>query len=116
QEAQLAPCRDWLLVQGPEGSGKAALVARLLEQLLTLGYQCCFIGADLGPSGPPAGGMQAFGHAHQAPRLTDVLAALEQPNASVAINLAALSVESRAVFAEALLLQLQALHDRLGRP
>ncbi len=35
---------------------------------------------------------------------------------SVAINLAALAVETRPVFTDALLVQLQALHDRLGRP
>jgi HAD superfamily hydrolase (TIGR01484 family) len=116
QEAQLAPCRDWLLVHGPRGSGKAALVCRLLEQLVSLSYQCCLIGADLGQSAPLTSGLKKFGHAHEAPRLTDILAALEKPNASVAVNLAALPVESRPVFTDALLLQLQALHDRLGRP
>ena len=57
-----------------------------------------------------------FGDVHEVPRLTDILSALDQPTASVAINLAALAVETRAVFTDALLVQLQALHDRLGRP
>jgi len=50
------------------------------------------------------------------PRITDILSALDQPTGSVAINLAALAVETRPVFTDALLVQLQALHDRLGRP
>ena len=36
-----------------------------------------------------AGRGQVFGDAHEVPRLTDILAALDQPTASVAINLAA---------------------------
>ena len=60
--------------------------------------------------------MTVFGDAHEVPRLTDILSALDQPTASVAINLAALTVDTRPVFADALLVQLQALHDRLGRP
>ena len=57
-----------------------------------------------------------FGDAHEVPRLTEILSALDQPTTSVAINLAALTVETRPVFTDALLVQLQALHDRLGRP
>ena len=60
--------------------------------------------------------VEVFGDAHEVPRLTDILSALDQPTASVAINLAALAVETRPVFTDALLVQLQALHDRLGRP
>ena len=62
------------------------------------------------------GEVEVFGDAHEVPRLTDILTALDQPTASVAINLAALAVETRPVFTDALLVQLQALHDRLGRP
>ena len=60
--------------------------------------------------------MSSWGDAHEAPRLTDVLTALEQPTHSIEINLAALPPETRPVFVDALLLQLQALHDRAGRP
>jgi hypothetical protein len=45
-----------------------------------------------------------------------VLTALEAPSHSIEINLAALPPETRPVFVDALLLQLQALHDRAGRP
>jgi hydroxymethylpyrimidine pyrophosphatase-like HAD family hydrolase len=115
RETDFVPCRDSLVVHGPPGSGKAALCARLLEQLLTLSYQCCVIGAEANGL-QTAAAVATFGDAHEAPRLTDILAALEQPTASVAINLAALPVETRPVFMDALFLQLQALHDRVGRP
>jgi hypothetical protein len=60
--------------------------------------------------------MSTWGDAHDAPRLTDVLTALEPPTHSIEVNLAALPPETRPVFVDALLLQLQALHDRAGRP
>ena len=112
---EVTPCHDSLLVHGPDGSGKAALCNRLLEQFLASGYQCCVIDAQVSDLQLPIE-VEVFGDAHEVPRLTDILTALDQPNASVAINLAALAVEARPVFTDALLVQLQALHDRLGRP
>ena len=112
---ELTPCQDSLLVHGPDGSGKAALCNRLLDQFLASSYQCCIIDAEMGGLRVPAE-VEVFGDAHEVPRLTDILTALDQPTASVAINLAALAVETRPVFTDALLVQLQALHDRLGRP
>lgn len=111
----IMPCQDSVLVHGQAGSGKIALCNRLLEQFLARSYQCCIIGAEVAGLRVPAG-VECFGDAHEVPRLTDILAALDQPTASVAINLAALAVETRPIFADALLVQLQALHDRLGRP
>lgn len=117
QQANLVPCRDSMVLCGPAGSGKAAICRYLLEQLLNHSYQCCVLGANLGGASHalPAQ-VLLFGDGREAPRLTDVLSALEQPTASVAIDLAALSVQTRPLFTDALLLQLQALHDRLGRP
>jgi hydroxymethylpyrimidine pyrophosphatase-like HAD family hydrolase len=112
---EITPCQDSLLVHGPDGTGKAALCNRLLEQFLASSYQCCVIDAEVGEMQVP-GEMEVFGDAHEVPRLTDILSALDQPTASVAINLAALAVETRPVFTDALLVQLQALHDRRGRP
>ena len=112
---EITPCRDSLLVHGPDGTGKAALCNRLLEQFLVSSYQCCIIDAAVGGLHVP-GDVQVFGDAHEVPRITDILAALDQPTASVAINLAGLGAETRPVFTDALLVQLQALHDRLGRP
>jgi hydroxymethylpyrimidine pyrophosphatase-like HAD family hydrolase len=112
---EITPCRDSVLVHGPDGTGKAALCARLLDQFLASGYQCCIMGAEVGDMRVP-GEVEVFGDAHEVPRLTEILSALDQPTTSVAINLAALTVETRPVFTDALLVQLQALHDRLGRP
>jgi haloacid dehalogenase-like hydrolase len=112
---EITPCHDSILVRGPAGTGKAALCNRLLDQFLESSYQCCIIGAEVGGMRVP-GEVEVFGDAHEVPRLTDILSALDQPTASVAINLAALAVETRPVFTDALLVQLQALHDRLGRP
>lgn len=115
EAVEITPCHDSVLVHGPAGSGKAALCNRLLDQFLTSGYQCCIIGAEIGGMRVP-GDVEVFGDAHEVPRLTDILGALDQPAASLAINLAALPVATRPVFTDALLVQLQALHDRLGRP
>lgn len=119
-EITLAPYQDSLLVSGQDEAARTMICNRLLEQLMEEGYQCCIIGADR--STPPASSRGAFvkmsgwGDAHEAPRLTDILLALEQPTQSIEINLAALPPETRPVFIDALLLQLQALHDRAGRP
>jgi hydroxymethylpyrimidine pyrophosphatase-like HAD family hydrolase len=112
---EITPGQDSILVHGPAGSGKVALCSRLLEPFLASSYQCCIIGAEVGGLQVP-GEVEVFGDTHEVPRLTDILGALDQPTTSVAINLAALAVETRPVFTDALLVQLQALHDRLGRP
>ena len=120
QEVALSPCQDSVLVSGADETLRTIICNRLLEQLMQQDYQCCVIGADRNmPVASPRGafaGMSSWGNAHDAPRLTDVLTALEQPIQSTEINLAALPAETRPVFIDALLLQLQALHDRAGRP
>lgn len=120
REVTLAPCQDSVLISGPDEASRTVICNRLLEQLMQQDYQCCVIGADrnfrmASPRGA-FGDMSSWGDAHEAPRLTDVLAALEHPTHSIEINLAALPSETRPVFVDALLLQLQALHDRAGRP
>jgi HAD superfamily hydrolase (TIGR01484 family) len=120
REVTLSPCQDSVLVSGADETLRTMICNRLLEQLMHQDYQCCVIGADRNtPVASPRGafaGMSSWGDAHEAPRLTDVLTALEQPTQSIEINLAALPAETRPVFIDALLLQLQALHDRAGRP
>lgn len=119
-DVMLSPCQDSVLVSGPDETARAMICNRLLEQLMQQDYQCCVIGADRNvPVASPRGAfaeMSSWGDAHDAPRLTDVLAAFEPPTHSIEINLAALPPETRPVFVDALLLQLQALHDRTGRP
>jgi hydroxymethylpyrimidine pyrophosphatase-like HAD family hydrolase len=120
REVTLSPCQDSLLVSGPDEAARRTICNCLLEQLMEQGYQCCVIDADrTTPLASPRGAfanMTGWGDAHEAPRLTDILLALEQPTSSIEINLAALPPETRPVFVDALLLQLQALHDRAGRP
>jgi hydroxymethylpyrimidine pyrophosphatase-like HAD family hydrolase len=115
-DISFAPCRDSLLICGPLGAGKAVISESMLQQLLVQEYQCCIIEAEIARTPTLRPGVIALGDPHEAPRLTDALSVLEQPNVSVSMNLAALAPETRPVFAEALLLQLQALHDRVGRP
>lgn len=120
REITLSPCQDSLLVSGPDEAARTMICNRLLEQLMEQDYQCCVIGADRNtPLASPRGvfaSMTSWGDVHEAPRLTDILTALEQPARSIEINLAALPAETRPVFIDALLLQLQALHERAGRP
>lgn len=116
-EFSIAPYYDSLLLCGRRGQGKTALGNRLFGELQQRGYQCCVIGADLaGQDAPQSAEMNVFGHPHEPPRLSDIMNALEHPSCSVAVNLAAMPAEARQIFAYTLLLQLQALHDRVGRP
>jgi hydroxymethylpyrimidine pyrophosphatase-like HAD family hydrolase len=115
-EISIEACKEAVLVCGPPDSGKAAVCTGLLQQLLRHKYQCCVIGTDVDGTYALLPGISVFGAAHEIPRLTDILDALEHPAKSIAINLAALPMETRSVFVDALLLQLQALHDRVGRP
>ncbi|WP_198683352.1 HAD family hydrolase [Peristeroidobacter agariperforans] len=120
REILLSPCQDSVLVSGPDEAARSLICNRLLDQLMQQDYQCCVIGADrnvpFAASRSSFADMSSWGDAHDAPRLTDVLTALEPPTHSIEINLAALPPETRPVFVDALLLQLQALHDRAGRP
>lgn len=115
-EVSIEPCKEAVLVCGPPDSGKAAVCTGLLQQLLRQKYQCCVIGTDVNGSYALLPGINIFGDAHEIPRLTDILDTLEHPASSIAINLAALPMDTRPVFVDALLLQIQALHDRVGRP
>lgn len=119
REIMLSPCQDSVLVSGPDEVARTVICNRLLEQLMQQDYQCCVIGADRNvpiASARTSFAQMSWGDAHEAPRLTDVLTSLELPTRSIEINLAALPPETRPVFVDALLLQLQALHDRAGRP
>ncbi|HEX2492662.1 MAG TPA: HAD-IIB family hydrolase [Steroidobacter sp.] len=116
REIWIAPGRDSLIVCGPAGASQSAVCERLLQELLALEYQCCIVEDETGGDRTVRSGVAAFGEAHDAPRLTDAMNALEQPAMSVAMNVAALPAEMRPMFTEALLVHLQALHDRVGRP
>jgi HAD superfamily hydrolase (TIGR01484 family) len=114
EEFHLEPVFDSLLVCDSRGRNTSGFGQSLMAQLDSHAYQCCIIGTHLTPE-RLASSIDTFGSAQEAPRLSALMEALEQGR-SVAVNLAALPAESRPVFAETLLLQLQALHDRVGRP
>lgn len=114
EEFHLAPVFDSLLVCDSRVRTNVSFGQSLMEQLDAHGYQCCIIDTRLTPE-RLAGSIDLFGSTQEAPRLSALMDALEQGR-SVIVNLAALPAESRPVFAETLLLQLQALHDRVGRP
>lgn len=116
QEATIQPMEASLLVCGPDGSGKAAMCHKLLDQLLNHHYQCCIIGVDLNGKHTLPAKIEVFGDAQQPPQMDDILSAMENPDNSIAVNLAALPVRQMPMFANTLLLQLQALHARIGRP
>lgn len=116
QEAIIPPMEASLLVCGPDGSGKAAMCNKLLDQFLNHQYQCCVIGVDLSSRHTLPAKFEVFGDVAQPPLLEDILNAMENPANSIGVNLAALPVKQMPVFANALLVQLQALHDRMGRP
>ncbi len=116
EELILRPFQDSLLIVGPVGSGKRALCRALLDRLSTVHYQCCVIAAEMNEQSTLRRGLVSCGASHEVPRLTDVMQVMEQPDVGVFVNVAGLSVEGRLAFTEALLLQLQALHDRAGRP
>ncbi len=115
-ELSVAPYFDSLLICGPRGSGKEAVCAQILRQMQSGDYQYCVIGAGSSRLFAAGSGVRVYGDAHEAPRLSEIMSALEHPTASAMLDLAGLPAESRSVFVEALLVQLQALHDRVGRP
>jgi hypothetical protein len=115
-ELLLNPFQDSLLIVGPSGSGRRKVCRALLSRLDALDYQCCVIAAEAHETPELGRGLARCGSQHEGPRLTDIMLAIEEPSISVFVNVAALLVEARAAFVEALLLQLHALHDRAGRP
>lgn len=116
QEVTIAPLEASLLVCGPEGSGKSAMCNRLLDQLLNHSYQCCVIGVDVNARRAVPARVEVFGDVQEPPQLAEILSAMEKPENSIAVNLGALPSTQMPTFANTLLLQLQALHDRIGRP
>jgi hydroxymethylpyrimidine pyrophosphatase-like HAD family hydrolase len=115
-EIKLHPSQDSLLLLGAPGSGKRAVCRTLLDRLHELDYQCCVVAAETERNFASSSGLVACGSPHEVPRLSDVMRAMEQPDVGVFVNVAGLGVDARVAFTEALLLQLQALHDRAGRP
>jgi HAD superfamily hydrolase (TIGR01484 family) len=110
----LAPCGPNLLIAGSSGSGKSTLATSLLEQLMSRGYQCCVIDPE-GDYGELPDAI-VVGSAKQEPEMAAIVNALEQPATNLVIDLLGVKLADRPDFAVGMLLKLQEIRTRLGRP
>ncbi|HWI59360.1 MAG TPA: DUF87 domain-containing protein, partial [Bacillota bacterium] len=103
-----------LLLAGTSGGGKSSLVTGLVERLLDGGYQVCIFD----PEGdyPQLERTIVLGDSQRAPAREEVTKALEQPEASVVVNLMGLTLEDRPRCFQRLLADLLELRTRTGRP
>lgn len=103
-----------LVLGGPSGSSKSAVVMAIVERLLENRYQICLID----PEGDFDGIEQtvALGNPSRAPEPAEVSAALQNPKTSVTVNLLGLPVADRPLFLASLLPQIEELRARTGRP
>lgn len=115
-EVTLPPGECSILLSGPRATGKAALSNSLLSQFLGQHYQCCVIGAYPARRPQDLSALTMFGDAHDAPRLVEVFDALKDPNKSVLVNVAALSMQGRAAITEGLLGEFALFQEFTGRP
>ena len=103
-----------LLVAGSSGGGKSSMATGLLERMSAAGHQFCLI--------DPEGDYEALddvltlGSANRPADVDEILAALERPSQSVAVNLIGLGLNERPDFFAGLLARLLELRARVGRP
>ena len=103
-----------LLIAGSSGSGKSTVATGVLERVSAEGYQFCVI--------DPEGDYEdlaeaiAFGSAERGPTVSEILTALEKPDANVVVNLIGLPLQDRPAFFLGLLPRLQELRAKTGRP
>lgn len=120
REMALSPCQDSLVICGESDAGRSTLCQRLIAGLMARKYQCCVVTDALGDIGGDAAafraGMIVMGSALAAPRLNDVMAALEAPHANIAVDLAGMAHDLRQSFTQELLHRMHGLHERAGRP
>ena len=112
----LLPGRGSVLIGGPQASGKTELCNSIVSQYLAQGYQCCIFGAYRTGTQERTEPYVTLGDAEVCPRAVDVLAALEKPQQSVVINVAAVPTGTRASFIERLLFELAGVQKTCGRP
>ncbi|HKB40875.1 MAG TPA: HAD-IIB family hydrolase, partial [Gemmataceae bacterium] len=114
EEVNVRPAHINLLVAGPSGSGKSTFATGVLERLAAQGYQFCIVD----PEGDYENFDDAivFGSTERGPSATEILTALEKPDANVAVNLIGLPLQDRPRFFLTLLPRLLALRAKTGRP
>ncbi len=114
EELSLAPLSKRIVVAGSSGGGKSSLVGGLLEQMTARGYQFLLIDPEGDYVGLPSA--VSFGAVERAPAIEEVCHALLAPDENVIVNLLDVPLADRPKFVEALLLRVQTLRSRFGRP
>jgi HAD superfamily hydrolase (TIGR01484 family) len=113
QEVKLDSYGTRLLIAGHSGGGKSTAMTALLERLVAHNYQICLIDpeGDYDEFEP----FVALGGADHAPALSEIFDVLETPK-SVSVNLLGMSVADRPAFFQSLLVRIQELRSKTGRP
>lgn len=103
-----------VLLAGVSGGGKSTLMTGVMERLTDACYQFCAL--------DPEGDYQTFdgalilGDAKHDPSVQEVLGALDKPRQNVIVNLLGVALHNRPAYFENLLLRLDELRARAGRP
>jgi HAD superfamily hydrolase (TIGR01484 family) len=103
-----------ILLAGTSGGGKSTLATGLLEQVAEQGYQFCIVDPEGDYGELP--GVTALGNTGHAPPHNEVLELLAAPGQNAAVNLLGVAMADRAAYFETLLVHLQEMRARLGRP
>jgi phosphoglycolate phosphatase (TIGR01487 family) len=102
------------LLAGSSGSGKSTLVTGILERLVEQRYQFCVVDPEGDYEEFP--GAIVFGSTDRPPGMSEVLTALQKPDANVVIDLVSLPLQDRPTFFLSLLPRLLELRAKTGRP
>jgi hydroxymethylpyrimidine pyrophosphatase-like HAD family hydrolase len=103
-----------VLVAGTSGGGKSTLATGLIEQLAEQGYQFCIIDPEGDFTELP--NVPSLGDAKNAVTVGEVMEVLTPPGQNASVNLLGVPIGDRPAFFESLLLHLQELRARTGRP
>jgi hypothetical protein len=113
-EVGIEPYGTNILVAGTSGSGKSSLTMGLLERFAAAGYEFCLVDPE-GDYGPFAEAI-VLGDQHNAPTVDEVVQVSARVGVSVIVNLLAVPLPDRPEFLDALLVRMQELRARTGRP
>jgi hydroxymethylpyrimidine pyrophosphatase-like HAD family hydrolase len=103
-----------VLLTGTSGAGKSTLAGGLIEQLAEQAYQFCIIDPEGDFADLP--NIPCLGDAKHAPTVPEVLEVLTPPGQSASVNLLGIPLADRPDYVHGLLLHLQELRTRSGRP
>jgi hypothetical protein len=113
-EVGIEPYGTNLLITGTSGSGKSSLTMGLIERFAAAGYEFCLVDPE-GDYGPFAEAI-VLGDQHNAPTVEEVMQVTARAGVNVIVNLLAVPLPDRPEFLDALLLRMQELRVRTGRP